>query len=99
MCDLGSGDLFGEVSLFNAVPRTASVTALGEGALLEIDCPSLVEYMDEHPDTGYAIMKAAFQVLVDRFTMANKRVEYFFAWGLKSHGIDKDLDAGTRAGI
>lgn len=89
--DLGPGDLFGEVTLFDERPRTASVTALTEGELLEIDCEQLIEYMDRHRDTGYELIKSMFQVLVERFGKASERVEYFFAWGLKARGIDKHL--------
>jgi CRP/FNR family cyclic AMP-dependent transcriptional regulator len=89
--DLGPGDLFGEVTLFGKKPRTASVTALSEVELLEIDCARLIEYTDQHRDIGYELIKSIFQILVERFGKACVRVEYFVGWGLKAHGIDKHL--------
>ncbi len=89
--DMGPGDLFGEVTLFEKKPRTASVTALCEVELLEIDCERLIEYMDQHRDTGYELIKSIFQILVERYSKASERVEYFVGWGLKAHGIDKHL--------
>ena len=89
--DLEPGDLFGEVTLFDERPRTASVTALSDGELLEIDCERLIEYMDGHRDIGYELIKSIFRVLVERFGKTSARVEYFFAWGLKARGIDRHL--------
>ncbi len=89
--DLGAGDLFGELALFEAHPRTASVVAIDEGELLEIDCRRLSAYLEQHPEIGYAILKIMFQVLIDRLGRTNRRVERLMTWGLKVHGIDKHL--------
>ncbi len=91
LCDLGAGDVFGELTLFEAHPRTASVVALEPGVLVEIDCDQLSRYLDARPDVGYVLLKAIFGVLIDRLAKANQRVEQLFAWGLKVHGIDKHL--------
>ena len=91
ICDLQTGDLFGEFCLFQSNPRTASVTALTNGQLLEIDGNRLAHYLDEHPETGYLVLKALFLTLNDRLGRANQRVENLFAWGLKAHGIDQYL--------
>lgn len=89
--DMGAGEVFGELALFESRPRTASVVALEEGELLEIDCRRLSAYLDQRPKTGYAILKIMFQVLIDRLSRTNQRVEHLMAWGLKVHGIDKHL--------
>jgi len=89
--DLGPGDLFGELTLFAEHPRTASVLALEEGELLEIDCRRLSVYLEQRPEVGYALLKIMFQVLIDRLGKANQRVEQLMAWGLKVHGIDRHL--------
>ncbi len=91
LADLGPGDLFGEMTLFEKHPRTATVTAIEPGRLLEIDCVALSGYLDAHPETGYLLLKALFQVLMERLSKANERLEHLFAWGLKAHGIDKHL--------
>lgn len=91
LADLGAGDLFGELTLFESHPRTASVIAIEDGELVEVDCEHLSEYLDRHPDKGYVLLKAMFHVLIDRLSKANQRVGHLFAWGLKVHGIDKHL--------
>ena len=89
--DLGAGDLFGELALFETHPRMASVVALDEGALVEIDCYQLSAYLNQRPAIGYSILKIMFHVLIDRLSLANRRVEHLLAWGLKVHGIDEYL--------
>ena len=89
--DLKEGDLFGELSLFGDHPRIASVTAITEGRLLEMDSGQLSKYLDNHPELGYYFMKELFSTQVERLDRANQRVESIFAWGLKAHGIDKHL--------
>jgi len=91
LCDLGAGDLFGELSLFESHARTASVIAIEGGTLVEIDCRRLSRYLDERPELGYQVLKRLFHVLIDRLSQANERVEHLFAWGLKMHGIDRHL--------
>lgn len=91
LADLGAGDLFGEFSLFEPHPRTASVVAIDDGVLVEIDCEHLTRYLEARPEVGYAFLKTLFHVLSDRLSKANQRVEHLFAWGLKAHGIDKHL--------
>jgi CRP-like cAMP-binding protein len=91
LCDLGVGDVFGELALFDTQPRSASVVAVSSGELREIDCRCLSEYLEQHPAQGYALLKAMFKVVTDRLSRANERVEHLFAWGLKAHGIDKHL--------
>lgn len=88
---LRAGDLFGEISLHGAYPRTASVKAISEGLLLEIDSVHLNDYLDQHPAFGYQFYKALFHVLIKRLDLANNRVESLFVWGLKAHGIEKHL--------
>lgn len=46
---LGQGDFFGEVSFLTGKPRTATVTAIGELEVLEIDKPMLQEMLDNNP--------------------------------------------------
>jgi len=89
--DLKEGDLFGELSLFGDHPRIASVTAITDGRLLEMDSGQLSAYLDSHPELGYCFLKELFETQVHRLGRANQRVESLFAWGLKAHGIDNHL--------
>jgi CRP-like cAMP-binding protein len=91
LCDLGAGDVFGELNLLDAAPRSATVTAVDECELLVLDAQRLVAYCDAHPEFGYPLLKSLFAILSDRLRQADRRLGSLFAWGLKAHGIDRHL--------
>lgn len=91
ICELTVGDIFGEVCLYETGIRTASVAAVTEGHLLEIDGASLSSYLDEHPVYGYLFYKGLFEILTKRLAFENHRVESLLAWGLKAHDIERHL--------
>ncbi|MGZ8186299.1 MAG: cyclic nucleotide-binding domain-containing protein [Methylobacter sp.] len=89
--DMGKGDIFGEVCLYKSQVRNASVTAVTEGSLLEIDGERFGIYLDAHPIQGYLFYKSLFEILIERVNCGNDRIESLLAWGLKAHGIEKHL--------
>ncbi len=91
LCDLGPGEIFGELSLFDAGSRSASVIALGDVEVLEFDALALEGYLDQHPAQGYVVLKDLLQILTSRLRQTDRRWEQLFAWGLKEHGIDQHL--------
>ncbi len=82
--DLGKGDLFGDTCLHDSCVRTASVIAITEGCLLEINGEKLGEYLDANPKKGYVFYKKLFEILFKRLSNGNRRIEYLLAWGLKA---------------
>ncbi len=91
ICDLGAGDIFGELSLFGCPLRTATVTTLTPTRILVLDGPRLTGYFDAHPAQGYRFLRALITRLADRISHANLRVDNLLAWGLRAHGIDNYL--------
>ena len=91
LCDLGPGEIFGELSLFESGSRSASVIALGDVEVLEFDVPALESHFEQHPEQGYAVLKDLFNILSSRLRQTDRRWEQLFAWGLKEHGIDQHL--------
>ncbi|CAA9889503.1 CarD family transcriptional regulator [Candidatus Methylobacter favarea] len=89
--DLGKDDIFGEVCLYKSHVRNATVTAVTDGRLLEVDGERLSIYLDAHPIQGYLFYKSLFEVLLERVNCGNHRIEYLLAWGLKVHDIAKHL--------
>ena len=89
--DLEEGNFFGEISLFESRIRTASVTALTDGRLLEFDGEMLSAYFDKNPIQGYLFFKHLFETLIIRMTSGIHKIESLMAWGLKAHGISKHL--------
>ncbi len=89
--ELAKGELFGELVLFDDGPRSATVIAITDVELAVLDGRVLLQFLDNHPEIGYPIIKELITTLVVRLRKANRRIFSLFAWGLKSHGIDEYL--------
>ncbi len=90
-CDLQEGALFGDTCLFETHRRTASVVAITNVRILELQSIELSRYLDGHPAQGYQFLKELFKIMVDRLELANNRIENLLVWGLKAHDINKYL--------
>ncbi|HEY8094663.1 MAG TPA: cyclic nucleotide-binding domain-containing protein, partial [Methylobacter sp.] len=83
--DLGKGDIFGDTCLHESGGvRTATVIAITDGCLLEINGERLGAYLDAHPLKGYVFYKQLFEILFNRLSHGNRRIQYLLAWGLKA---------------
>ena len=91
LCDLKAGAIFGDICLYEARPRTASVIALTDICILEIRSDMLSVYLDDHPIQGYLFLKGLFEIMTIRLELANDRVDKLLAWGIKAHDINKYL--------
>ena len=91
LCDLSLGDVFGELTLFEAARRSATVISVEQSVLLEIDTSALERVLDRRPDLGYRLLKQLFQVQAARLRQADRRFGSLLAWGLKAHAIDRHL--------
>ena len=91
VCDLGSGAVFGEVVLFDEGPRSATVMAVRDSRLIEIDGAALLRFLDMHPERGYRILRGLIAVMVRRLRATNRKLLSLLAWGLKAHDIDSQL--------
>ncbi len=61
---LGEDDLFGELSMFDGEPRSAQVTAATDCAVIRVNGPAMIKYMDAHPEMGYFILREMFMRLI-----------------------------------
>lgn len=86
--ELGEGEVFGELALFDGQPRSASVVAARDSELAVIAGDDLMAFFDSHPDIGYAVLKTLIRGLSCRLRKSNERFFHFFAWGLKARGMD-----------
>lgn len=89
--DLPEGQVFGELSLFDGEPRSATVISLTDCELAVLEGEKLMAFLDAHPKLGYPIFKELIHLLVGRLRQANRRIFSLFAWGLKMRGIDRHL--------
>ena len=91
MGDLKAGVIFGESCLHESLPRIATVMAITEAQVLEINGKQLIHYLDSNPEQGHVFYKALFEILIGRLNRSNHTVESLMAWGLKVHEIDRYL--------
>jgi len=89
--DLGPGEVFGELALFDRQPRSATVTTVAPTELAVLDGERLLAFLDAHPEVGYPIFKELIFLLAGRLRQANRRVFSIFAWALRERGIDREL--------
>ncbi len=85
VCDLGAGEVFGEVALLDRHPRSASVVAQTECRVIEVSGRALRAYMEAHPEAGFKLTWALAEILVSRLRDTNKKIFSLHAWGLKAH--------------
>jgi CRP/FNR family transcriptional regulator, cyclic AMP receptor protein len=64
--------VFGEVALFEQGKRTATVTALNDCALLEINRDDFLRLAEENPRIGYKITRNITQILCSRLRKADE---------------------------
>ncbi|WP_307781264.1 Crp/Fnr family transcriptional regulator [Agilicoccus flavus] len=55
---LGPGEMFGELSLFDPGPRSATATAVGETTLIGLGHESLYGFLDGRPAVAQALLRA-----------------------------------------
>ncbi len=58
---LGEGDIFGEMSLFDANPRSATVKVMGEARILAIEHEGLLKRIKMDPSLAFRIIKQMSQ--------------------------------------
>ena len=91
ICDLQAGDVFGELCLFGRRMRTATVAAITEARVVEIDGELLDRFLETNPELGYRLLRELFATLADRLGRTDRQMENLLAWGLKAHGIERHL--------
>lgn len=68
---LGEGDFFGEMSLLDSEPRSASAIAIDHTILLGFFRPDLMSMLDRNPDLGNRILLNLAKVVVERLRKTN----------------------------
>lgn len=89
--ELGPSDVFGELSLFNKMTRSATVVAQTEVKVARINGDALLLFIDNHPEIGYRFLKEIIINVAAILRKSDERMIRIFSWGLRAHGIDKHL--------
>lgn len=85
---MGSGEFFGEMSLFDQYPRSATVQAEAESALLGLDRQHLERLVDMNPRAAAAFFRALVEVFIQRLRDSGNLIAEVTRWGLEATGLD-----------
>ncbi len=68
---LGKGDIFGEMSFIDGIPRSASVKALDDSAVLRMGKGEFSQLLAENPDTAMLFIFTLARVITKRLRDVN----------------------------
>ena len=87
---MGPGDFFGEMSLFDRSPRSATIQAESDVTLLALDREAMRRLTELSPRAAAAFFYALVQVFIERLRASGDLVAEVTRWGLEATGLDLD---------
>ena len=91
---LEKGEFFGELSLFDAMPRSATVTAMSNTEILIMARDTFLKTICQYPD----VMLGLFSVVVKRFRKADERIETLTFLDVKGRVSKLLIDSALKKG-
>jgi CRP/FNR family cyclic AMP-dependent transcriptional regulator len=87
---IGPGDFFGEMSLFDRSPRSATVQTDSDVTLLALDREGLRRMTELNPKAAAAFFHALVLIFIERLRASGDLVAEVTRWGLEATGLDID---------
>ncbi|MBX9245780.1 Crp/Fnr family transcriptional regulator [Actinotalea ferrariae] len=91
---LGPGEMFGELSLFDPGPRTATATAVADARLYELSHAELIDWLERYP----AVAKHLLEALARRLRRTNEALADLVFADVPGRVAKALLDLSTRFG-
>jgi CRP/FNR family transcriptional regulator, cyclic AMP receptor protein len=85
---MGPGEFFGEMSLLDQSPRSATVQSEVECLLLSLDRQNLRQLVEMNPRAAAAFYQAMLGVFIQRLRDAGDQIAEVTRWGLEATGLD-----------
>jgi CRP-like cAMP-binding protein len=87
---MGPGEFFGEMSLFQQAPRSATIQAdaTTDVQLLVLDRVSLEAMTQSNPRAAVSFFRALVEVFIERLRNSTNLVAEVTRWGLEATGLD-----------
>jgi CRP-like cAMP-binding protein len=86
----GPGDFFGEMSLFDRSPRSATIQAETDTVLLALARENLNRLIELNPRAAAAFFHGLVQVFIARLRDSGELVAEITRWGLEATGLDME---------
>lgn len=90
--ELGPGEMFGELSLFNESSGIADIKALIETELIEVEVKTFEAFLENNPKIAYVVMREILNIMIGRLRHSNQALVKLLVWGIKNHKIDDALE-------
>ncbi len=87
---IGPGDFFGEMTLFDHSPRSATIQADTDVGLLALDRDNLNLLIEVNPRAAAAFFHSLVQVFIERLRESGNLVAEVTRWGLEATGLDME---------
>lgn len=88
LAHVSPGDFFGEMSLFDRSPRSATLQADADTMLLVLDRDNLQRMIETSPHAAAAFFHALVRVFIERLRASGDLVAEVTRWGLEATGLD-----------
>lgn len=86
----GPGDFFGEFSLLDDRPRSASVQTETETTLFILEHKSWIEIEKNHPTIASKFYRALLNGLVQRIRKSDEKLQSTMIWGIEALSLGKE---------
>jgi len=84
------GDFFGEMTLFDRSPRSATIQAETDVTLLVLDRDNLNLLIEVNPRAAAAFFHSLVYVFIERLRASGELVAEITRWGLEATGLDME---------
>jgi CRP/FNR family transcriptional regulator, cyclic AMP receptor protein len=85
---MGPGEFFGEMSLLDQSPRSATVQSEDDCLLLSLDRQNLRQLVEMRPRAAAAFYRAMLGVFIQRLRESGDQIAEVTRWGLEATGLD-----------
>lgn len=85
---IGVGEVFGEMSLFDEAPRSATIQAETDSVLLCLDREGLRRLIETRPRAAAAFLFRLVRLFIARLRATGDLVAEVTRWGLEATGMD-----------